>query len=65
MKLSYAVLAASLLVAIGSWGMGFDNWRDLTEVSNVMSLAGVIGGVILAWLGRSPIPPRSNGGGAP
>ena len=58
MKISIVVLVASLLIAIGSWGSGFSNWQQLREVPNVFSLLGVIGSVVLAWLGRSPIKPK-------
>jgi predicted alpha/beta hydrolase len=58
MKVSIAVLIASLLIAIGSWGSGFSNWQQLKEISNVFSLLGVIGSVVLAWMGRSPITPK-------
>ncbi len=58
MKISIVVLLASLLIAIGSWGSGFSNWQQLREVSNVFSLLGVVGSVVLAWLGKSPIKPR-------
>jgi len=58
MKASIAVLLASLLIAVGSWGSGFGNWQQLREVSNVFSLLGVVGSVVLAWLGKSPIKPK-------
>ena len=58
MKASIAVLLASLLIAVGSWGSGFGNWQQLREVSNVFSLLGVVGSVVLAWLGKSPIRPK-------
>ena len=58
MKVSYTVLAASLLIALASWGSGFDNWEQLKEIANVFSLLGVVGGVFLAWLGKSPIKPK-------
>jgi len=58
MRVSIAVLFASLLIAVGSWGSGFGNWQDLKEISNVFSLLGVVGSVVLAWLGKSPIRPK-------
>jgi len=58
MKASIAVLLASLLIAVGSWGSGFGNWQELKEISNVFSLLGVVGSVVLAWLGKSPIKPK-------
>lgn len=57
MNSSLLVLAASLFVALGGWGIGLNNWSQLCEVSNVFSLLGVIGGVVLAWLGKSPVKP--------
>lgn len=59
MKTSIMVLIASLLVAIASWGSGFNNWAELKAIGNIFSLVGVIGGVVLAWLGQSPIKPSS------
>ncbi len=58
MKISIAVLLASILIAIGSWGSGFNNWDQLKEISNVFSLLGVIGSVVIAWRGKSPIKPQ-------
>jgi hypothetical protein len=57
-QVSYTVLAASLPIALASWGSGFDNWQQLKEIANVFSLLGVVGGVFLAWLGKSPIKPK-------
>ena len=52
---NWVVLLASLLVAIGGWGIGLADWADLLKVSNFFSLLAVVGGVVLAWLGASPL----------
>lgn len=62
MKISYVILVASLMIAVGSWGANHDNWSDLTQVSHVFELVGIIGAVLLAWLGKSPIPNTKKNG---
>lgn len=52
---SKTILIASLLVALGSWGTTFSTWAEVTRVSNVFGLIGIVGGVVLAWLGTSPL----------
>ena len=55
MKLSYLLLFASLLMAVGGWGSSFQSWSEAAHPSHFFSLLGVVGGVILAWIGKSPI----------
>jgi hypothetical protein len=52
------VLIASLLVALSGWGISFESWAETTRVSNVFALFGIVGGVLLAWLGTSPLKPN-------
>lgn len=52
---SYVVLMASLLIALGGWGATFNTWAEATRVGNVFGLLGIVGGVLLAWVGKSPI----------
>jgi hypothetical protein len=54
------ILVASLLVALGSWGATFSSWAEVVRVSNVFGLLGIIGGVVLAWFGTSPLSGGSN-----
>lgn len=55
---SAVVLVGSLLVALGGWGVAFQEWSDMCRLSSVFSLAGVVGGVLLAWIGKSPLRPK-------
>lgn len=52
---SISILAAGLLIAVGPWMAAFDSWTQTVAVSNVGVLLGIIGGVFLAWSGKSPI----------
>lgn len=56
------VLIASLLVALGGWGATFTSWAEVCRVNNVFGLVGIIGGVLLAWLGASPLQGGGIGG---
>lgn len=59
MKPSVAMFLGALLVALGPWG--FENirvWADLFQPGNVFSLLGILGGVTLSWLGKSPMPSK-------
>jgi hypothetical protein len=55
MKVSIMVLIASLLLAVGGWLAALGSWHDLMQPGIIAALLSTIGGVILAWLGRSPI----------
>jgi hypothetical protein len=55
MKISIMVLVASLMLAIGGWLAALGSWNDLAQPGTIAALLSTIGGVILAWLGRSPI----------
>mgnify|MGYP001586753893 CR=1 FL=1 len=52
---SKLILCASLLVAVGSWGAHFNSWIEIFQPSTLFGLIGTVGGVVLAWLGDSPI----------
>ncbi len=58
MKISIVVLIASLMLAIGGWLAALASWHDLAQPGTMAALLSTIGGVILAWLGRSPITPK-------
>jgi hypothetical protein len=58
MKISIVVLIASLMLAIGGWLAALGSWHDLAQPGTIAALLSTIGGVILAWLGRSPITPK-------
>ena len=60
MKLSILVLVASLLMAIGGWVITLPSWQAALAPVSMGGLLTGIGGVILAWLGKSPI--KTNGG---
>ncbi len=58
MKLSMVVLVASLLMAIGGWIITLPTWQAACTPVSMGGLLTGVGGVILAWLGKSPIKPR-------
>lgn len=59
---SFLVLAASLLVAVSPWMMSLESFETATTPANLGALAGIVGGVLLAWLGKSPLKPKGGGG---
>lgn len=62
MTVSILILIGSLLIALSSWGSGFTSWKEAFQVGHVFNLLGIVGSVVLAWLGRSPIPFLNNSG---
>lgn len=62
MRTSILILIASLLVALTPWFTLLDTWTAATTPGNIGALLGIIGGVILAWLGASPIKTGTQGG---
>ncbi len=58
MRISVMVLIASLMLAVGGWLAALASWHDLAQPGTIAALLSTIGGVILAWLGRSPIAPK-------
>lgn len=45
------------MIAIGPWTLALETWDDALLPQSVGVLAGIIGGVVIAWLGASPIKP--------
>ncbi len=58
MKVSIVVLIASLMLAVGGWLAAIGSWHDLAQPETIAALLSTIGGVVLAWFGRSPITPK-------
>jgi uncharacterized membrane protein len=54
---SISWLIGSLLIAVSSWFYGLDSWQSITPQS-FSGLAGAIGGILIAWVGQSPIKPK-------
>ena len=52
------MLVASLMVALASWGSSFETWQEMYDPQNAWVGIGIIGGVLVAWLGQSPIKPK-------
>ena len=56
---SWAVLAATVLVAMGSWSVGHVTkemaFSDLVTPFNLLSFAGALGSVLGAWMADSPL----------
>ena len=53
MKKALGLLAA-LLVAVGPWGATLGSLAEILQPGNLFPLAGIVGGVIGAWLAQSP-----------
>ncbi len=53
------VLAGSLMLAVGGWMAALPSWGDLWHPGTLAALLSTVGGVILAWLGQSPIRPKA------
>lgn len=52
---SIIVLVASVMVAVVPWGSSLESWDAAAQTANIFPLIGIVGGVLLAWLGQSPI----------
>lgn len=48
-------LLASEAVALVAWGSSLPNWDAALLTENFFPGLGIFGGVLLAWLGQSPI----------
>lgn len=57
MKSSTWLLVASLAVGLGGWMITLANWSACTSPVNVGGLIMILGGIVAAWLGKSPIKP--------
>jgi hypothetical protein len=53
-----ALFVGSLFVALVPYGENLDSWEQLKEVNEVFAFLGIIGAVLLAWLGQSPLKPK-------
>jgi hypothetical protein len=53
---SWLILTLSLLVAVGAWAseVGIEQWSEMLQPGPFFSVAGVVAGTLLAWLGKSP-----------
>ena len=58
MKASYAVLIASMIVALGGWMVTLNEWGQATTTIALGGLLMNLAGVFLAWMGKSPIKPK-------
>lgn len=60
---NFVSLAAALLVALAGWAASLQepiqNWASLVEPKYAFALAGILGGVLLAWIGDSPLGRRN------
>ena len=55
MNLSKLLLIASLIAGIGGWMVTLSNWAAACTPVNVGGLLMIVGGVVAAWLGKSPL----------
>jgi hypothetical protein len=53
---SVIVLIASLCIVLGPWMLQLEVFGDALTPDKMGELLPMIGGVLLAWLGRSPLP---------
>jgi|WetSurMetagenome_2_1015567.scaffolds.fasta_scaffold159704_3 hypothetical protein len=58
MKTPILILIASLLVSLVPWFNALSTWGAMFTPVNVGAFFGIVGGVLLAWLGASPIKPK-------
>jgi hypothetical protein len=54
-KLSVLLLIASIIVGIGGWMVTLQTWQQATNPVPMGGLLMIIGGVLCAWLGQSPL----------
>jgi len=52
------VLVFSIIIALAPWGNSLSSWGDLIQIKVVFAALGIVAGVVLAWLGQSPLPPK-------
>ena len=54
-KISIILLIASLLAGFGGWSITLDSWGSCTDPKSIGGLFVIIGGVLAAWIGKSPL----------
>jgi len=52
------VLLASIGIAFFGWSSALPSWADGMTTGALSGLGSAICGIILAWIGQSPIKPR-------
>lgn len=52
------LLIGSLLIALGPWVLSLEAWCNAVTPQSVAVLFGIVGGVLVAWVGESPLRPR-------
>lgn len=61
MNTSLILLIASIIAGIGGWMITLSDWASATTPVSIGGLLMIVGSVIAAWLGKSPIsikPPK-------
>ena len=53
---SVLILLASLCIVLGPWMLQLSTFDDVLTPSKMGELISMVGAVVLAWLGRSPLP---------
>lgn len=51
---SYVMLFTGLLISVGPWVLSLDTWGAAVSTQNIGVLLPIVGGVLMAWLGKSP-----------
>jgi hypothetical protein len=59
MNFSIALLVASLIAGIGGWMVTLASWSVALTTINLGGLLVILAGVVVAWLGKSPIKPNT------
>jgi hypothetical protein len=49
------LLFAAMAVAVVPWGSSLPSWQDALITTNFFPLVGILGGVLMSWLGQSPL----------
>ena len=52
---SVVVLLASLCIVLGPWMLDLETFGQILTPENLGTLLPMVGGVLLAWIGKSPL----------
>lgn len=52
-SVSIGLLVAGMMVSVGPWANSLESWGSAFSPQNIGVLIPIIGGVIIAWLGKS------------
>ena len=58
MNASIILLIASIIAGIGGWMITLVDWASATTPVSIGGLLMIVGSVLAAWLGKSPLNPK-------